>query len=122
MVTVLLVLAGAIAGGPLRHLADRAVRPWRGRVVAWDVLVSNVGGSLLLGFLAGLPTGDASTQFVASVIWGAFVTYATFGNGTLRLVREEATARAMIYAAASLSSGLGAALCGVALADVVTPN
>ena len=122
MVTVLLALAGAVAGGPLRRLADRAVRRWRGRIVAWDVLISNVGGCLLLGFCAGLPTGDASTQFVAAIVWGAFVTYATFGNGTLRLVREEATVRAMVYAAASLSSGLGAALCGVALADVVTPN
>lgn len=50
---------------------------------------------------------------------GALTTYSTFGYETLRLVEDGAGHYAVFNAAASIGAGLGAAFCGMAVAQAV---
>ena len=47
--TLLLVLAGAAVGAPLRYLTDLLVQSWHDSVFPWGTLAVNVVGSLVLG-------------------------------------------------------------------------
>ncbi|MGP3932871.1 fluoride efflux transporter CrcB [Nonomuraea sp. KM88] len=117
--TVLLIVLGAAVGAPLRYLADRAVQARHDTVFPWGTLTVNVAGSALLGFLAVLPAGDGVTALAGTGFCGALTTYSTFGYETVRLVEEGARFHAVANAVASVLAGLGAAYCGVALAQAV---
>jgi CrcB protein len=118
--TPLLVVVGAAIGAPLRYLTDRAVQARCGSLFPWGTLTVNVAGSLLLGFVVGLPTDPALTALVGTGFCGALTTYSTFGYETLRLVQTGARAQALGNVLASLVAGLGAASTGLALAHLVS--
>ncbi|MEO3804623.1 fluoride efflux transporter CrcB [Nonomuraea sp. B1E8] len=117
--TVLLIVLGAAVGAPLRYLVDRAVQARHDTAFPWGTLTVNVAGSALLGFLAGLPAGDGVMALAGTGFCGALTTYSTFGYETVRLVEEGARFHAVANAVASVLAGLGAAYCGVALAQAV---
>lgn len=118
--TVLLIVLGAAAGAPLRYLADRAVQARHDTVFPWGTLTVNVVGSALLGFLAALPAGDGVMALAGTGFCGALTTYSTFGYETVRLMEEGARFHAVANAVASVVAGLGAAYCGLALAQALT--
>jgi fluoride exporter len=108
-VTPLLVVAGALAGAPLRLLALRLAARG-GRDPALGTLGVNVAGSAVLGVVLGL--GDAAGWVVALVgtgFCGTLTTFSTFGADVVRLVEERALGRTLGYLAASLVLGLAAA-------------
>ena len=108
--TALLVVAGALAGAPLRLLADRIAVTRRGAGSVLGTLTVNVAGSALLGLLLG--AGDVPAEVVALVgtgFCGTLTTFSTFGVDVVRLVEERAVGRAAAYLAATLVLGLGAA-------------
>ncbi len=117
--TVLLVALGAALGAPLRYLLDRAVQARHDSVFPWGTLTVNVTGSLLLGFLVGLPAGPGWTALAGTGFCGALTTYSTFGYETLRLVQEGARRQAVLNVAGSVAAGLGAAFLGYALARML---
>jgi CrcB protein len=118
-VTPLLVAIGAAVGAPLRYLADRAVQGRHDSVFPWGTFTVNVVGSLLLGFLAALPAGPGAMALAGTGFCGALTTYSTFGYETLRLVEDGARLYAVVNAAAGVAAGLGAAYCGMALAQAL---
>ncbi|MGH3387997.1 MAG: fluoride efflux transporter FluC [Actinomadura sp.] len=118
--TVLLVALGAAVGAPLRYLADRLVQARHDTVFPWGTFTVNVLGSALLGFLAALPAGTGTLALAGTGFCGALTTYSTFGYETLRLARDGAGLPAVCNAAAGVSGALGAAYCGMALAQAVT--
>ncbi|MFD0691115.1 fluoride efflux transporter FluC [Actinomadura fibrosa] len=118
--TVLLVALGAALGAPARYLADRAMRARHGPAFPWGTFTVNVAGSALLGFLAALPAGGGAMAFAGTGFCGALTTYSTFGYETVRLIEGGARSRAAVYAAGSIVTGLGAAFCGMAVAEAVT--
>ncbi|GAA0226334.1 fluoride efflux transporter CrcB [Cryptosporangium japonicum] len=111
--TVLLVALGAAVGAPLRYLTDRAVQARHGTAFPWGTLAVNVVGSLLLGFLAGLPASPAVTALAGTGFCGALTTYSTFSYDTLRLTRGGEPFAALLYVVASLCAGMGAAAVGL---------
>ncbi|MEV6037384.1 fluoride efflux transporter CrcB [Nonomuraea sp. NPDC052116] len=117
--TVLLIVLGAALGAPLRYLADRAVQARHDTVFPWGTLTVNVFGSALLGFLAALPAAGGVMALLGTGFCGALTTYSTFGYETVRLVEEGARFHAVANAGASVVAGLGAAYCGVALAQAL---
>ncbi len=107
--SVLLVVAGAAVGAPLRLWATKAaVR--RGRDAAVGTLVVNVVGSALLGALLG--TGGTprwAMLLVGTGFCGALTTFSTFGADVVRLADTRTAARALAYVLVSLLLGVGAA-------------
>ncbi|PZG23654.1 fluoride efflux transporter CrcB [Nonomuraea aridisoli] len=117
---VVLVAAGAAIGAPLRYLADRFVQARHDTVFPWGTFAVNLAGSALLGFLAALPADPALMTAAGIGFCGALTTYSTFGYETLRLAQEGARFAAVANVAASVAGGLGAGVCGFALAHAVT--
>jgi len=118
-VSVLLVALGAAVGAPLRYLVARAVQARHDSVFPWGTFTVNVAGSLILGFLAGLPAPAEVMAAAGTGFCGALTTYSTFGYETLRLVHEGARFYAVLNAAASIIAGLGAGYAGMVLAQAV---
>ncbi|KPM57020.1 chromosome condensation protein CrcB [Frankia sp. R43] len=117
--TVLWVALGAALGAPLRYLTDRAVQSRHRSVMPWGTLAVNVVGSLLLGFLVGLPASAAVRAAAGTGLCGALTTYSTFGYETVRLARDGDRRQAVLNVALSVGAGLGAAFLGVALGHAV---
>ncbi|MFI0369858.1 fluoride efflux transporter CrcB [Actinomadura sp. 1N219] len=117
--TVLLIALGAALGAPLRYLTDRAVQARHDSAFPWGTLTVNVAGSFVLGFLAALPAGDGAMAFAGTGLCGALSTYSTFGYETVRLVETGARFYAVLNAVASVCAGLGAAYCGMVVAQAV---
>ena len=108
--TPLLVIAGALAGAPLRLLADRVAVARRGRTTTLGTLGVNVVGSALLGGLLGLTAAPSwVVTLVGTGFCGTLTTFSTFGYDVVRLVEERTAGRALTYLAATLIVGLGAA-------------
>lgn len=118
--TVLLIALGAALGAPLRYLADRTVQARHDSVFPWGTFSVNVTGSFVLGLLAALPADGGVMAFAGTGFCGALSTYSTFGYETVRLVEDGARFYAVLNAGASVIAGLGAAFCGMAIAQAVT--
>jgi CrcB protein len=117
-VTALLVALGALAGAPLRLLADRIAAARRGHGTVVGTLAVNAAGRALLGVLLGL--GHVPEQVVALVgtgFCGTLTTFSTFGYDVVRLVDERQLGRAVAYLAGTLLLGIGAAASGYLLAS-----
>jgi fluoride exporter len=117
--TILLLMLGAAVGAPLRYLIDRAVSARHGSPFPWGTFFVNVAGSLILGFVAGIPAPDAVMALAGIGFCGALTTYSTFGYETLRLTRDGATWYAVLNASASVAAGLTAGSCGLLLARAI---
>jgi CrcB protein len=115
--TVLLVALGAAIGAPLRYLTDRAVQARHASSFPWGTFTVNIAGSLLLGYLLGLPAAPWVTAMLGTGFCGALTTYSTFSLETLRLVRTGERTLATAYAIGSVLAGLGAAQVGLLLAQ-----
>jgi CrcB protein len=96
---------GSALGGMARFALARSVGSHFGRTFPWDILIINIGGSLVIGFFATLtePAGrllvsPTVRQFVMIGILGGFTTYSSFSWGTLSLMRNGEWLRAGAYA------------------------
>lgn len=118
--TVLLVALGAAVGAPLRYLTDKAIRARHDSPFPWGTLAVNAAGSLLLGFLAGLPTDPGVAAALGTGLCGTLTTYSTFSYETLRLIQQGARRYGVANVAASIGVGLGAGFCGLAVAAAIT--
>jgi len=122
-VSLLLVVAGAAIGAPLRYLSDRAIQVRHDTVFPWGTFTVNVIGSLILGILTGAITaGGASPQVQLAVgtgFCGALTTYSTFSYETLRLLEDDSRLFAATNVVASIVVGLGAAFLGVAISQAI---
>ncbi|MFG2040498.1 fluoride efflux transporter CrcB [Dactylosporangium sp. NPDC048998] len=116
---LLLVMAGAAVGAPLRYLTDRAIQARHDSVFPWGTMTVNVAGSLLLGLVTGLPADPAVTAVLGTGFCGALTTYSTFSYETLRLVQIGARFYAVMNVLASVVAGLGAGAVGLLLAQAV---
>ena len=110
------VALGALAGAPLRLLADRWAVARRGHSSVLGTLSVNVVGSALLGVLLGLRhVSPAVLALVGTGFCGTLTTFSTFGFDVVRLVEERFVGRAVADLAASLVLGIGTAAAGYAL-------
>jgi CrcB protein len=117
--TVVLIALGAALGAPLRYLTDRAVQARHDSVFPWGTLTVNVTGSFVLGLLVAWPAGGGVMDFAGTGFCGALSTYSTFGYETVKLAEGGARFSALLNAAASVAAGLGAAYCGMVVAQAV---
>ena len=117
--TPLLVVAGALAGAPLRLLVIRLAAR-READPAVGTLVVNVAGAALLGAVLGLAAVPAwVVALVGTGFCGTLTTFSTFGADVVRLIEQRALGRALGYLAATLVLGLGAAAAAYLGADTL---
>ena len=117
--TPLLVVAGALAGAPLRLLVLRLAAR-NGRDPAPGTLVVNVVGAALLGAVLGLAAAPAwAVSLVGTGFCGTLTTFSTFGADVVRLLDERALGRALAYVAGSLVLGVAAAASAYVWASTV---
>ncbi|WP_328392277.1 fluoride efflux transporter CrcB [Nocardia sp. NBC_00416] len=109
---VLLVIAGAAVGAPLRYLLDRAVQARHSGRFPWGTFAVNVSGCLILGGLTGAGLPPAWTVLAGTGFCGAFTTYSTFSYETVRLTEQRAYWHVVRYAGGSIAAGLVAAVLG----------
>ncbi|MEV0803274.1 fluoride efflux transporter CrcB [Kribbella sp. NPDC050281] len=123
--SVLLVIAGAVIGAPLRYLTDRAVQKRHDSAFPWGTISVNVVGSLILGVVAGASTASALPHQVQLVVGtgfcGALTTYSTFSYETLRLFEDGGRFLAVANVAVSIVAGLGSVFLGVAISQAIWP-
>ena len=107
--TPLLVVAGALAGAPLRLLVIRlAARNERDPAIG--TLVVNVVGAALLGAVLGLAAVPGPVvALVGTGFCGTLTTFSTLGADVVRMLEERTFGRALGYLAATLVLGLAAA-------------
>ena len=117
--TVLLVALGAAFGAPARYLTDLAFKSRLGDAFPWGTLAVNVAGSMLLGFVLGLPASAPWAALLGTGFCGALTTYSTFSLETLTLARAGRRPRALAYVLLSVLAGLGAAELGRLVAQAV---
>lgn len=121
--SLLLVIAGATIGAPLRFLTDRAVQSRHDTLFPWGTFAVNVIGSLILGVITGaVAAGGASPQVQLAVgtgFCGALTTFSTFSYETLRLLEDDARFFATANVVASIVAGVGAAFLGVAISQAI---
>ena len=111
------VALGALAGAPLRLLADRVAVARLGPGSVAGTLTVNVVGSAVLGVLLGLrAVSPVVLALVGTGFCGTLTTFSTFGYDVVRLVEERAVGRALAYVTGSLLLGVGAAAAGYVLA------
>jgi CrcB protein len=120
-VTPLLIALGAAVGAPLRYLTDQAVRLRHGTAFPWGTLTVNVIGSFLLGLVLAAATafGPGVVSAIGVGFCGALTTYSTFSHETVRLLEQRALSRAAAYVVVSVLAGLGAALIGFTIGQLV---
>jgi CrcB protein len=118
--TALLVILGAMIGAPARYLTDRYVQARHDTVFPWGTFAVNVVGSFILGLLTGAASHDGLSPSVVAFggtgFCGALTTYSTFSYETVRLMEDRSYFYALANVVASIIAGLGAAVCGAALA------
>jgi fluoride exporter len=123
--SLLLVLAGAAIGAPLRFLTDRAVQARHDTVLPWGTFTVNVVGSLVLGLLAGVVSTRGASAGVQLALGtgfcGALSTYSTFSYETLRLLEDGSRIPAVSNVIGSIVGGLLAAAAGFALGSTIGP-
>jgi fluoride exporter len=119
----LMVIAGALAGAPLRYLIDRAVRARHESAFPWGTFVVNVAACTGLGFLTGaaatVSVPVALQHLVGPGLCATLSTYSTFSFETVRLAGTGAGFPAAANAIFSVLAGLAAAFLGSGLARAV---
>ncbi len=120
--TLLLVIAGAAVGAPLRYLTDRYVQSRHESVFPWGTFAVNVAGSFVLGLLYAAARHHAWPPAVLALggtgFCGALTTYSTFSYETVRLAEGGHRCHAVLNVVASIAAGLGAAYAGAAIAGL----
>jgi CrcB protein len=119
-VTPLLVVLGAMAGAPLRLLAERLAASRRGAGSVAGTLAVNVAGSALFGFLVGLAEAPGWVlALVGTGFCGTLTTFSSFGTDVVRLRGQGRTGTAAAYLAGTLVVGIGAAAAAYGLAGLL---
>jgi fluoride exporter len=120
---LLLVVAGGMAGAPLRYLTDRAIQARYRTVFPWGTLAVNLAGCLAFGLITGAVAHGAAPDSLRLLLGiglcGALTTYSTFSYETLRLAETGRPLAAAANALGSVAAGVGAAFAGAGLAALL---
>ena len=117
----LYVIAGAVAGAPLRYfLGSRVQESFGGNFPAGTMFV-NVTGCFVIGLLATLAeerdllSREARLLLITGFL-GSYTTFSAFGYETLELLRDNLVFRATLNVVASCALGVIAAWLGMVVA------
>lgn len=125
---VLYVFLGGVIGASGR-LALELLLPWSRTGVPWAIVIANLSGAFLLGFLITAlarrypesPVQRDVRLFAGTGILGGFTTYSSFATDAVTLLGTE-PAFAVGYGILGVVAGLVTAAIGIWLADILIPR
>lgn len=127
MSPIILVFAGAGLGGVLRHLTNLGAARLLGAGFPWGTLAVNIGGSLVMGLLAGwlaFKAGEAWSQdvrlFLMTGVLGGYTTFSAFSLDAVLLFERGQALQAGGYVAASVILSIAALVAGLGLARTLS--
>ena len=115
------IIAGAVAGAPLRYFLGSRVQEAMGGVFPWGTFAVNISGCFALGLLIGLAeerdllNREARLLLITGFL-GSYTTFSAFGWETYGLFRADDPWRGLANAVGSVVLGVAAAWSGVMLA------
>ncbi|MFG3527361.1 fluoride efflux transporter FluC [Streptomyces sp. NPDC047917] len=119
----LLVLAGGLAGAPLRYLLGVDAKFRLRTAFPWGTFAANAGAALLLGFLSEAVTdgelGPRLQLLLATGFCGALSTWSTFSYELLTLTSARRLSMAAGYLALTVGAGVGLSFAGAAVAGAL---
>ena len=115
MIVALLVLVCGGVGAIARFLVDGAIEARRPGEFPWGTLVVNLGGTFVLGLLAGLATSHRTMLVLGTATIGSYTTFSTWMLESHRPAEEGEPWLAWANLAGSLLTGLAAIALGRAL-------
>jgi CrcB protein len=118
---VLAIATGGALGSVARYALNVAIQTRFAEPFPLGIMIINVGGSLLLGFLMrlSLETTGMSPEarlFLTTGFCGGFTTFSTFSYDALTLFETGALRSAWIYVIGSVGLSVAGAFAGVAAA------
>jgi fluoride exporter len=121
----ILVFLGGGLGSVLRYGTVLAAQRWFPLAkFPWGVLIANLAGSFLLGFLFALPAMKAKDAglwlFLATGVLGGYTTFSTLANDSLQLLLNQQPLLFLLNAAGSVIAGIAAAAVGWQLARMIS--
>ena len=116
----LIVFLGAGIGGALRHGANVGAAKLFGYGFPYGTVIVNVGGSFLMGLLAGYfafrpGIGQHMRLFLTTGVLGGFTTFSAFSLDAALLVERHAYGVAAGYAVGSVAASVAALFFGLAI-------
>ncbi|MBS2025701.1 MAG: fluoride efflux transporter CrcB [Deltaproteobacteria bacterium] len=113
---LLLVASGGALGSVLRYLVANVLYPL-GRGLPLGTFVINVTGSLAIGFLGGMWSGEGAGHpgrlLLMVGVLGGYTTFSSFELETLSLANQGMRLQALGYVLASCLLGFGAVALGM---------
>ena len=122
--TYVYIVAGAVAGAPLRYFVQGRVQDVTGSLFPWGTMVVNVTGCLLIGLLLTLAeerellSREARLLLVVGFL-GSYTTFSTFGWETYALLRDNQVFQASGNVLLSTFAGLLGVWAGTAIGRAV---
>ncbi len=118
MITAIVVLLCGGAGAVARLVVDGLVQSRRSGEWPLGTLVVNLGGCLVLGFLAGLHPAHRLMLVLGTATVGSYTTFSTWMLETHRPAEDGDRAMARANLLVTLALGLASVLIGRALAGL----
>ncbi|MGY3060850.1 CrcB protein [Streptomyces sp. TE3672] len=119
----LLVLAGGLAGAPLRYLLGVDAKFRLHTAIPWGTFAANAGAALLLGFFSEAVTdgelGPRLQLLLATGFCGALSTWSTFSYELLTFASARRLSMAAGYLVLTVGAGVGLSFAGAAVAGAV---
>lgn len=122
--TYVYIVAGAIAGAPLRYFLQARVQDATGSAFPWGTTFVNISGCLVIGLLLTLAEkhdvlGREARLLLVVGFLGSYTTFSTFGWETFALLRDNDIWRAGGNAVLSVVAGVLGVWLGSAIARAV---
>jgi fluoride exporter len=116
----ILIGLGGAAGSMLRYVVSLVVVSTRFPLAT---LLVNIAGSFVIGLVLAFSAKNESFAaswklFLATGICGGFTTFSAFSAENLQLLQTGKTGLSLLYMAASIVAGIGAALLGYKLISI----
>jgi CrcB protein len=125
MKEIVIIGMGGFAGAIARYVLGGAIHEWSGKsVFPWGTIIVNVLGCFCFGLIASLMTerqiiDPALHSMVFIGFLGAFTTFSTFSNDTIRLLDAKVHWLAWANMIVSVLAGFGALLLGKIVGKVL---
>ena len=121
MPNLLLIMLGGALGAGLRYHVSRLVLHLLGPAFPWGTWIINLGGSLLMGLLAGIvlrqgAPGEPLLLFAGVGLLGGFTTFSGFSLEMVQMLQRGDAVLATAYAVSSVAGSVMLLILGLWLA------